>query len=187
MKNLFLVFLFFNISFAQIDIKDIKQILILQGKTESDADLEANYLFEKFEQNKSIINSSFNSALSGISLGFHESYTFGYTKYKWLPKFMQNWYEWRPNTDLVFGKVFTFQKVFRDADYTFDRIGWNNWKKVYNVKSIISFNGLAAFITHTSIKYLFATIIRDKMKHDKWFYSFDYELLFGNILTDLLN
>lgn len=188
MKILIFFILFFIPIFPQIKLNDIEQLLLLQGKSKEEAKLEAVYLYNKFEQqNKpNIFTTTLYSSLSGFSLGFHESYTFGYKYYKWLPKFMQTWYEWRPNTDLVFGKIFTFQKVFRDIDYAFDRIGWNNWKKIYNVKNIISFNTLLAFITHTGIKYTMATMIRDRMKHDKWFYSFDIELVFGNILTDII-
>ena len=125
------------------------------------------------------------SALSGFSLGIHESYTFGYTYDKWLPKFAQDWYEWRPNTDAVFGKIFTMQKVFRDVDYAADRTGWNEWKKVYKVKKFFSWETLGAYVSHFTVKNTMATIIRDKMKHNEWWYSFQVELIFGEQLSDL--
>lgn len=127
------------------------------------------------------------SSLSGFSLGIHESYTFGYTHDKWMPKFARDWYQWRPNTDAVFGKVFTMQKVFRDVDYAADRTAWNEWKKVFHQTKFFSWETLGAFGCHFLVKNTFATFIRDKMKHDKWFYSWQVELFFGEQLTDLFS
>ena len=142
-------------------------------------------LFIQIGYTQSIYKAVGMSALSGVSLGMHESYTFGYTYDKWMPKFMSDWYEWRPNTDAVFGKVFTFQKVFRDLDYAADRTGWNEWKKVWHQEKFFSWETLGAYFSHFLVKNTFATFVRDKMKHNEWVYSWQVELLFGEQLSDL--
>jgi len=111
------------------------------------------------------------SSGSGISLGAHESFTFGYKYSGWMPKFMTDWYNSRPNTDAVFGKLFSWQKIFRDADYAFDRRAWDGWKNVFKVKTIWSWNFLLAFVSHWGVKNFTATLIRDRFKHDDWLYS----------------
>mgnify|MGYP001168710476 FL=1 len=126
------------------------------------------------------------SAGSGVSLGLHESYTFGYQHDAWMPSPMRDWYRWRPQTDAVFGKSLTFQKVFRGLDYATDRAAWEKWKKVFKVKEFLSWENLGAFVSHFTVKNTFATLVRDKMKHNKWFYSFEAELIFGDVIYDLI-
>ena len=45
---------------------------------------------------------------------------------------------------------------------------------------------LGAFVSHFTVKNTFATLVRDKMKHNKWFYSFEAELIFGDVIYDLI-
>lgn len=117
------------------------------------------------------------SSSSGISLGAHESRTFNYTNTAWLPGFIEDWYNYKVNTDAVFGKIFTWQKIFRDLDYATDRKAWESWKLVCNVKKVVSWQFLEAFVFHWAIKNTFATLIRDKFKHGQFFYSFDFSLI----------
>jgi len=190
---LFWLLLFFTFtSFCQELTKDqIQLVLELQGNIDKDAIppatelLYSRYLDRETFDVPALASAISLSSLSGVSLGFHESYTFGYTNDKWLPGFVQDWYEWRPETDAVFGKTFTFQKVFRDIDYISDRSAWNNWKKVWNVKKFWSWGTLGAFVTHFTVKNTFATFVRDKMKHDDFLYSWQVELFFGTQLVDL--
>lgn len=152
---------------------------MLQGSQSPEYDsiiLYDKYLSEQ-DNTKILTGAIFGSAVSGVALGSHESFTFGYKDSGWMPKFMQDWYNWKPQTDAVFGKSFTWQKIFRDVDYISDRYAWNKWKMVFKAKEFFSWQTLLAYASHWTAKNLFATFIRDKFKHDTFFYSFEGSLI----------
>lgn len=194
MKTLIITILItiFNTFAQDLSKNDIKEVLLLQTENKEYVEVTSEILYQKYLDKQhfsfsSLATSTALSSTSGISLGFHESYTFGYKYSNWLPEFMSDWYEWRPETDAVFGKVFTFQKVFRDLDYATDRAAWNSWKKTWNVREFWSWSTLGAFTSHFIVKNTFATFIRDRMKHDNWVYSWKAEFIFGAQLTDIFN
>jgi hypothetical protein len=158
--------------FAQVSQEQIKEVLELQGfKDSENLDQFSQLLYKKQVESGSyrtldLLNGIMLSACSGVSLGAHESADFGYKNDKWLPKFAQTYFEWRPVTDNIFGKVLTWQKVFRETDYYADRKSYQALKKYFNSAYI-------AYPVYWIIKNTFATLIRDKFKYDKWFYSFD--------------
>lgn len=189
---LFILILSVNLFSQQLTKEQIKEVLFLQYDNKEYVEANSEILYQKYIDSQhfsfsSLATSTALSSISGISLGFHESYTFGYKYSNWLPEFMSDWYKWRPETDAVFGKVFTFQKVFRDLDYATDRASWNSWKKTWNVKYFWSWQTLGAFTSHFLVKNTFATFVRDRMKHDSFTYSWQVELIFGNQLIDIFN
>lgn len=116
----------------------------------------------------------FFSSLSGIAFGMHEAYAFNYKNSGWLgDNFIQDWYKWRPQTEAVFGRIFTWHKVWREVDYAADRTAYNKLNKFFGDKWYISY---PIFWT---LKNTFATAVRDKFKTDSWWYSFDFQLFFA--------
>lgn len=168
-----------NTSAQYLTQDNIREVLILQGNIYPE--YESLILYDKYlgQQNNAnaLISAFVGSAVSGVALGSHESFTFGYKEVGWLPGFMQDWYKWKPQTEAVFGKSFTWQKIFRDIDYVSDRYAWNKWKMVFKVKEFFSWQALLAYASHWTTKNLFATFIRDKFKHDTFFYSFEGSLI----------
>jgi len=184
-KIIFFILFLTNLVTAQVTKNDVKEILDLYGKYihTGMCELEYEKVYEMYiTQEKYDINIFYkgftSSTLSGISLGAYESYLFNYKHSEWLPKPLENWYNWRPQTDAVFGKSLTWHKIFRATDYSFDRTAFNNWKKFYGVETFWSWNQLAAYLTHFTVKNTFATIIRDKFKYNEVFHSFDFDLIF---------
>jgi hypothetical protein len=174
MKTIIILFLFSLSLCAQVTQEQIKEVLILQGEQNSDA--VSHLLYEKqitmnSYQTPDLLEGIGFSAASGVSLGAFESNAFNYTHDQWLPKFMQQWYEWNLNTDMVLGKIFMWQKVWREVDYATDRAAYSRLKKYFAGKWFI------AFPIHWIVKNTFATMIRDKMKHDRFFYSFDFDFV----------
>lgn len=183
MKFIILILLFASISSAQITQDQIRTILELQGFPKSYIEAESEILFNKYiEASRYEADDLFIavgwSALAGIALGSHESFTFGYTNTKWLPGFVADWYNWRPNTEAVFGKIFTWQKVWRDVDYSTTIGGYNKFKKFYGVKEFWSWETFYTYMSIFIVKNTFATFIRDKFKHGNAFYSWDFNLIF---------
>jgi len=159
--------------FAQVSQEQIKEVLVLQGSQTPDAESLILYQTQgdRFSyRTLDLLNGLLLSACSGVSLGAHESADFGYTHDEWLPKFAQHYYEWRPVTDNIFGKVLTWQKVFRETDYYADRKSYQALKKYFN-------NAYIAYPVYWIVKNTFATLIRDKFKQDQWFYSFDIHFI----------
>lgn len=111
---------------------------------------------------------------SGISFGAHEAYAFNFKHSAWLgDNFIQDWYRWRPQTEAVFGRIFTWHKVWREIDYATYRLSYENFDKFFEGKWYLSYP--ATWI----VRNTFATIIRDKFKTNNWWYSFEFELLFS--------
>lgn len=167
--------------FAQISKDAIKTILILQGISQN-IDEETEILFDKYidftkhDKNDLFIACGW-AVLSGIALGNHESTTFGYSNSSWLPDFAEKWYNWKPQTDAVLGKTFTWQKVWRDIDYASNIAGYNKFKRFYGVKKFLSLETLYSYLSMFLVKNTFASFIRNKFKHNKFFYSWDLNLL----------
>ena len=176
---------------AQLTKQQIEEVLLLQNKNKIEIIVESEYLMDKYlaQRDPWIDGSSaFGfSFLSGTALGAHESFTFGYKNSEWMSTSLENWYNWRPQTDAVFGKAFSWQKIWRDVDYAADRAAWNKWKQTWKVKTFWSWETLGAFGSHFVVKNTFATFVRDKMKHNNWWYSWKIDLLFGEQLFELLN
>jgi len=170
---------------AQVTKDDVKEILDLYGKyIRTDmCELEYEKVYEMYiSQEMYEMNTLYKgfawSTVSGISLGAYESYLFNYKHSEWLPKPLEDWYNYRPQTDAVFGKSLTWHKIFRAVDYSADRAAFNNLKRFYGVKSFWSWNQLAAYLTHFTIKNTAATMVRDKFKYNEMFHSFDVDLIF---------
>lgn len=162
------------LSGQQLTRENIKEVLVLQE--EKDIDAVAENLYRRWVeinswQTDDLLTGIGLSSLSGLALGAHESYTFGYQHTGWLPGFMQHWYGWRVNTDAVFVKSFTWQKTFREVDYITDRMAFGKLKKFFKQKWYF------AYAVHWVVKNTFATLIRDKFKHDRFFYSFQLDLI----------
>lgn len=194
MKVLFLIFFTFTLNINEniaqtLTEEQIRLVLELQGSQYPEA--ETMILMDKYLERasdwKTLVGAVGMSSLSGVALGSHESFTFGYRYSGWLPEFMEDWYKWKPQTDAVFGKAFTWQKIFRDIDYAADRVAWNKWKQTWKVKTFWSWQTLGAFGSHFVVKNTFATFVRDRMKHDNWWYSWKAEFLFGDQLFELFN
>ena len=114
------------------------------------------------------------SALSGISFGAHEAYAFNFRYSGWLgDNVLKDWYNWRPKTEAVFGRIFTWHKVWRELDYYSFNKGYEKINRYFGNKWYITYP-LIWIVRNT-----FATMIRDKFKTDNWFYSFDIELFFS--------
>ena len=190
MKALILWIIFISISYSQT-LTEEQTRLVLELQDSQYPEIETTILMDRYLDKtsswKTVIGAVGFSTISGISLGSHESFTFGYRHTGWLPEFMEDWYQWRPNTDAVFGKTFTWQKVFRSMDYATDRAAWNKWKQTWRVRTFWSWETLGAFGSHFIVKNTFATFVRDRMKHDNWWYSWKAEFLFGEQLFELLN
>lgn len=193
MKSLIIALLLSIAAFGQSLTKsDIETVLKLQGVYGQELiEHQTDLIYERYlDQHSELVDglAAFGlSTLSGVSLGFHESFTFGYKNSGWIPGFMKDWYLYRPNTDAVFGKALSWQKIWRDVDYAADRAGWNKWKAVWRVEKFLSWNTLGAFATHFTVKNTFATMVRDRFKHDRFFYSFQFDLIFGEQLLELFN
>lgn len=113
-------------------------------------------------------------AVSGISFGAHEAYAFNFKYSGWLgDNFIQDWYKWRPQTEAVFGRIFTWHKVWREVDYATYILSYENFDKFFGGKWYLSYP------TTWIVRNTFATMIRDKFKTDNWWYSFEFELLFS--------
>lgn len=170
-----------NLSFGQITKDDIKDVLLLQGlndytEIEAQSQLLYEQYIEKVSYNFSDLAEGFGySVLSGISLGAHESNSFGYRNTGWMPKFMRDWYESTQGvySNTVFGDMFTWREVWKQVDYIADRNAYQSLNKFFEQKWYL------ALITHWVVKNTFATMIRDKMKHNKLFYSWNVNFVFA--------
>lgn len=177
-KLLYIILLFSGIAYCQITKDDIKEVLILQGFREG-AELQAqteflyeNYLEKVSFKSKDLLEGAGLSFLSGIGLGAYESHAFGYKNISWMPEFMQKWYTSSPNfrgePDYTF---LSWEQVWREVDYAADRAAYDKLKVFFKNKWYF------ALLTHWVIKNTAATLVRDKMKYDKFFYSFKFDLV----------
>jgi hypothetical protein len=145
---------------AQITKDNIKQLLIVQGVENPDAQAEGLYnqytegkQFDMLQLNKALGE----SALSGISMGLYQSRNACYQNVSWMPKFMQDWYSTTIKTDKVYGKSLTWQKIWREADYVSDRQAYEDLNRFFDGKWYL------AAATHMFVKNLTGAMIRNKM------------------------
>jgi hypothetical protein len=164
---------------AQVSQNDIKDILMLQGKSDIECEVESKELYNKFldlhaYQTEDLLLGVGLSAASGAALGFYESNAFGYKKTAWMPEFMEDWYYKSMNhrTDGVFAKTFDWQKVFRNIDYITTIAGYNTLERYFAGKWYY------AYAVYWISKNITSTLVRDKMKYDNWLYSYNVELIF---------
>ena len=155
------ILIFSSICSAQITEDNIKQLLIVQGI--SNPESRAKDLYNEYTENKqvdlSVLNTALaESALSGVSMGLNQSRNSYTTKdIAWLPKFMQSWYMNSCGTDNIFGKFFTWQKIFREADYMSDRLAYEDLNRFFEGKWYL------AAISDIFIKNITGAMIRNKM------------------------
>jgi hypothetical protein len=163
-----------TITFAQVNKETIRTVLELQGEVnESKVERLYSLYLEKTSCNTNDFFLAYGlSAFSGVCLGSYESKNYGYTHIGFLPQFLQDWYRVENNSDKVFGKSFTWQKVFRDLDYIADRQAYQYWIRFFGDKWYLS------FMAHWIVKNTFATLIRSKLKYDTYFYDFKLNLIF---------
>jgi hypothetical protein len=166
-------------SMAQVTESDIKDILALQGKSDIEIQVESKQLFQQYQdlhayQTEDLLLGLGLSMASGAALGMYESNAFGYKKTGWMPEFMEDWYYNSMNhrTDGVFAKTLDWQKVFRNIDYLTTITGFNTLNKYFGGKWWF------AYPAYWISKNVVSTLVRDKMKYDNWFYSYDIELVF---------
>lgn len=176
MKAILIIMIPFVMYGQDLDKDVIKKVLELQRIQNSEAVSEIlykQYIAETSYNIGDMLIGTLYSSISGASQGLYESANYGYTNIGWMPKFLQTWYNYRPNTDAVFGKVLTWQKNFREADYIADRAGYKRFNKFFAGKWYI------AYPVHWVLKSTAATIFRAKMKHDNWTYDFNPEIIFA--------
>jgi len=177
-KLLYILFVFTSVSFSQITKNDIREVLILQGYREG-TELQARtdllydtYLDKISYQGADLASGIGLSFLSGIGLGAYESHVFGYSNTSWMPGFMENWYKGTPfNYGQADYTLFSWEQVWREVDYASDRGAYDKLKIFFKEKWYF------ALLTHWIVKNTAATMIRDKMKYDRFFYSFKFDLV----------
>jgi hypothetical protein len=150
-----------SISYAQITKEGIEQLLIAQGIDNPKPQAEA--LYNQYTDNKQFdimeMNKAFmESAVSGICMGFYQARNFKYKNVGWMPQFMQDWYSTRMKTETIFGKSFTWQKIWRESDYMTDRLAYEDLNRFYNNKWYLT------AITHLVLKNLSGSMIKNKMR-----------------------
>ncbi len=168
-----ILLLFTGMLSAQMTKNEVRKVLILEGmwnteNFETHVDkLYGKYLDRISFKTTDLMQGVGYSILSGISLGTYESHIFGYKNSDWLPGFLKSWYNDSPRigSEPVYG-IFNIQTIAHEVDYLSDRIAYEKWKRFYRGK------WYWALLTHWVIKNTFATLIRDKFKHNDLFYSF---------------
>lgn len=162
------LFIFTSITTAQLSQEDVKEILLIEGYQTENLDKETEELHRKYLDKISynhtdLLTGIFTSSLSGISMGAYQSRTANYQYSDLLPKFVQQWWVIKPNNDMVLGKAASWQKVFREIDYIYDRKAFENLSRFFGGKWYYS------YITHAFIKNLSAALIRHKFKYGRFF------------------
>lgn len=178
-KTLYIFFIFSSLVFCQITKDDIREVLILQGFRDG-AELQAQteflyqtYLDKVSFRTNDLLQGVGLSFLSGIGLGAYESHTFGYKHISWMPEFMQKWYSSSQNlTGEPNYAMLSWEQVWREVDYASDRAAYDKLNTFFRNRWYF------ALLAHWIIKNTAATLIRDKMKYDKFFYSFKFDLVF---------
>lgn len=174
LRNILFILLFFSsYQIAQITKDDVKIVLELSGCNDESKIEKVWQCYKELSSNNKddLLKGLGFSALSGIALGAYESSVFNYSHSEFLPGLMRNWYENRITSDGVFDKSLTWQKVWREVDYSTDRTAYNYFQKFFGDKWYL------AIMSHWILKNTFATIIRDKMHYNEFFYSFSLKLL----------
>lgn len=146
---------------AQVTRDDIKELLAVQGA--KNIDENADKLYEAYTSSLEFdatdwSRSAGESALSGLSMAMHQSRTAGYKNISWMPGFMQDWYKISFATDNVYGKSLTWQKIWREMDYTTDRIAFDEMRRLFKN------NYWEAVIAHFLVKNLTAFMVRNEFK-----------------------
>jgi hypothetical protein len=177
-KVIYILFIFSSVCFSQITKDDIREVLILEGyrdgvELQAQADLlYASYLDKVSYRISDLAEGAGYSFLSGLGLGAYESRTFGYKHTSWMPGFMQTWYKASP---AIGGEpdytLLSWEQVWREVDYASDRAAYTKLKIFFHNKWYL------ALLTHWIIKNTAATMVRDKMKYDRFFYSFKFDLV----------
>lgn len=177
-KVLYIIILLSSIGFSQITKDDIKEVLILQGYRDG-AELQAQteFLYEHYLDKvsfkaKDLLEGFGLSFLSGVGLGAYESHAFGYKNTNWMPEFMEKWYNSSPNlTGEANYTILSWEQVWREVDYASDRAAYEKLNTFFKNKWYF------ALVTHWIIKNTAATLVRDKMKYNRFFYSFKFDLV----------
>jgi hypothetical protein len=157
------------VSFAQLSRDDIKEILLIQGNPLSkNLDAAADELYEKYTGETSFRKEDLATGVeysiaSGLFMGFHQSKTANYESTEWLPLFLRKWYGIKPRTDEVLGKSASWQKIWREADYTTDRMAYTQWERYYGGSWYYS------VLTHWLVKNTVASLIRHRMKYGTFY------------------
>lgn len=162
------LFIFTSITTAQLSQEDVKEILLIEGYQTENLDKESEELHRKYldkisGQQADLIEGLYKSSLSGILMGAHQSRTANYYYSSWLPKFLQQWWTVKPNTEMVLGKTASWQKVLREIDYIYSREGYQNLNRYFGDKWYYT------IITNTLIKNFSAALIRHKFKYGRFF------------------
>ena len=153
---------------AQLSCEDVKEILIIQGETTNNLDKEAEVLHQKYldrisYHEQDLIDGIYTGVISGVCMGAHQSRTANYLHSNWLPGFVEDWWTIKPQTNMAFGKVASWQKVFREADYIYSIKEYNNLNRYFGDKWYYTIPA-SAFI-----KNLSASLIRHKFKYGRFF------------------
>lgn len=169
-RTIYVLILFICTSFtkAQLSREDVKEILLIEEYQTENLDKAADELHRKYldkisYEQTDLLNGIFTSSLSGIGMGVYQSRTANYQYSNWLPQFIEQWWNIKPQTDMVLGKSVSWQKVFKEIDYIFDRKGYENLNRFFGGKWYYS------YITHAFIKNLSAALIRHKFKYGRFF------------------
>ncbi|MGE5498871.1 MAG: hypothetical protein ACM3Q2_12400, partial [Syntrophothermus sp.] len=155
--------------FAQLSRDDVKEILIIQGMTDSASiESEADEAYTSYITRTSFNTSDLSSAVlssmgAGAAEGLFQSRTASYKNIKWLPGFMRDWYNYLPADEAVFARFDTWQKNFREADYLLDRPAYNSWNRYFGGAWYLSYPA------HWALKSLSASLVRHKMKYGNFF------------------
>ncbi len=157
---------------------EVRKILVLEGLDNSDNfEAHVDRIYDKYLDRISfkpedLLGGLGYSILSGICLGTYESHVFGYQNSSWLPGFLKSWYNTSPRgSGMPMYGLFNIQTIAREGDYISDRNAYEVWKRFFKGQ------WYWALLAHWLVKNTFATIIRDKFKHDQMFYSFRIDFL----------
>lgn len=177
--TILIFFLMCNIPlYSQMSRQEVLSILSLEDYSQvQDPEMQLDNIYNRYLDQISykvpdLLEGIGFSVLSGISLGAYESNNIGYKYSGWLPKPLRDWYNnslrqgnWAPDY-----RLFSWQMVWREIDYASDRSAYESLKLFFRGK------WYWALLAHWIIKNTFATIVRDRFKHDEFFYSFEFSL-----------
>ena len=146
---------------AQVTRDDIKELLAVQGV--NNINERADKLFEAYNSSLDVEaiawgKAAGESAFSGICMAMHQSRTAGYNNVSWMPGVLQDWYKVSFATDNVYGKSLTWQKIWREMDYTSDRIAFDEIRRLFKN------NYFEAVIAHFLVKNITAALVRNEFK-----------------------
>lgn len=196
--SILLIALLSTLSFAQIPEEDMQEYTLLtlkiaqkenlfkvdSGKVKAvytQEDIKAvtqKYLEEyanltKF-RTKDVIYGSLWAISAGIGEGFYESAIF-YPHNNNFPSWMNKYLQWDINSDQIFCKIFTAQKIFRDLDYTSNSRAYARLRRFYN-------SGILAYLHNFVVRSTVASIIRSQAKYGTPWHDFSFDLLVPSTL-----